>query len=177
MTLTRDILEAATPQLSGALEKEWVDINALLSSCINLLRFKANEKKQTITLTIPDTPLSLYINKEKIWRVINNLVINAIKFSNSGSVIEVTTARDKYQLRIAVKDSGIGIPDNMKNKVFDMFTDAKRYGTAGEKSFGLGLSICQQIIEDHDGTISFESEENKGTTFVVSLPIDGIRIR
>jgi signal transduction histidine kinase len=177
MTLTRDILEAATPQPSGALEKEWVDINALLSSSINLLRFKAGEKKQTIALTIPDTPLSLYINKEKIWRVINNLVINAIKFSNSGSVIEVTTARDKYQLRIAVKDSGIGIPDNMKNKVFDMFTDAKRYGTAGEKSFGLGLSICQQIIEDHSGTISFESEENKGTTFVVSLPIDGIRIR
>lgn len=174
MTLTRDILEAATPQQSGLLEKEWVDINALLTSSINLLRFKADEKKQAIKLTVPDAPLSLYINKEKIWRVINNLVINAVKFSASGSVIEVSAVRDKNELRIAVKDSGIGIPDNMKSKVFDMFTDAKRYGTAGEKSFGLGLSICRQIIEDHNGSISFKSEEGKGTTFFVTLPIESI---
>lgn len=176
MTLTKDILEAASQQQSGTLEKEWVDINALLANSINLLRFKADEKKQHIDLTLPPTPISLYINKEKIWRVINNLVINAVKFSNSGANIEVMAERDNHNLRISVKDSGIGIPDNMKNKIFDMFTDAKRYGTAGEKSFGLGLSICRQIILDHGGTITFLSQENKGTTFVVTLPIDSITV-
>ncbi|WP_276131681.1 ATP-binding protein [Polluticoccus soli] len=176
MTLTKDILEAATPEQTGPLEKEWVDINALLANSINLLRFKADEKKQTIDLALPEAPISLYINKEKIWRVINNLVINAVKFSNTGAKIIVTAERDKDNLRISVKDSGIGIPDNMKNKVFDMFTDAKRYGTAGEKSFGLGLSICRQIIQDHGGSITFESQENKGTTFAVILPIDSIAV-
>lgn len=176
MTLTKDILEAASPRQAGQMEKEWVEINGLLHNSINLLRFKAEEKKQNIVLKLPEAPLSLYINKEKIWRVINNLVINAIKFSDNGSTIEVVADRDKYEVRIAVRDNGIGIPAKYKDKIFDMFTDAKRLGTAGEKSFGLGLSICKQIIEDHGGTIRFDSEENKGTTFYITLPIDSITI-
>ncbi|HEX8278517.1 MAG TPA: ATP-binding protein, partial [Segetibacter sp.] len=68
-----------------------------------------------------------------------------------------------------IEDSGIGIPDSLKSKVFDMFTEAKRPGTAGEKPYGLGLSICRQIVEAHGGSICFESEEGKGTTFFVRL--------
>lgn len=176
MTLTKDILEAAAPQQGARMEREWVDINALLINSVNLLRFKAGEKKQTIKLTVPETPISLYINKEKIWRVLNNLVINAVKFSGTNAAIEVTAERDKYEFKIAVKDFGIGIPEAYKNKIFDMFTEAKRYGTAGEKSFGLGLSICRQIIEQHGGAITFESEENVGTTFYITLPIDSITV-
>ena len=71
-------------------------------------------------------------------------------------------------MEISVKDSGIGIPEKFKSKVFNTFTDARRPGTAGEKSFGLGLSICKQIIELHDGKIWFESND-KGTTFHFTL--------
>ena len=177
MTLTKDILDAAAPRKNDeTLEKEWVDINALLTNCVGLLRFKADEKKQSILLSLPEAPISLYVNKEKIWRVVNNLVINAIKFSNNGSAIEVKAARNEHDLTISITDSGIGIPEKYKNKVFDMFTEAKRLGTAGERSFGLGLSICRQIIEDHGGTIRFDSEENRGTTFYVTLPIDSITV-
>jgi two-component system sensor histidine kinase VicK len=73
-------------------------------------------------------------------------------------------------VEISVKDSGIGIPENMKNKVFNMFTEAKRPGTAGEKSFGLGLSISKQIIEKHAGKIWFERNNSKEVTFYVRLP-------
>ena len=73
-------------------------------------------------------------------------------------------------IHISVSDNGIGIPDDIKDDVFNIFTNAKRPGTAGEKSFGLGLSICQQIIENHHGKIWFESEVNAGTTFHISLP-------
>ncbi|HEY9197076.1 MAG TPA: HAMP domain-containing sensor histidine kinase, partial [Mucilaginibacter sp.] len=70
----------------------------------------------------------------------------------------------------SIQDNGIGIPDELKQRVFNMFTDAKRNGTAGEKSFGLGLSICQQIVDKHNGKIWLESEPGFGTIFYVFLP-------
>ncbi|HEY9197579.1 MAG TPA: ATP-binding protein [Mucilaginibacter sp.] len=72
---------------------------------------------------------------------------------------------------ISVEDHGIGIPDEMKDKIFDMFTQAKRSGTAGEQAFGLGLAISKQIIEAHSGRIWFESLPGNGTTFYVELPV------
>ncbi len=74
------------------------------------------------------------------------------------------------EVQISFKDHGIGIPDKLKNQIFHMFTDAKRPGTEGEKSFGLGLSICQQIIEKHNGRLWFKSDTENGTTFYFSLP-------
>jgi signal transduction histidine kinase len=71
---------------------------------------------------------------------------------------------------ITVEDEGIGIPDNLKDKIFDMFSEAKRKGTAGEQPFGLGLAISKQIVEAHGGNIWFESREKGGTAFYVKLP-------
>jgi two-component system sensor histidine kinase VicK len=117
-----------------------------------------------------DHPKQLNISQEKIWRVISNLISNAIKFSPNNADIKVKVANGNNEVKISVSDNGIGIPDNIKNDVFNTFTNAKRTGTAGEKSFGLGLSICRQIIENHNGKIWFESNAGKGTTFYISLP-------
>jgi signal transduction histidine kinase len=73
---------------------------------------------------------------------------------------------------IKIKDHGIGIPLDLREKIFNIFTDAKRKGTSGEHSFGLGLAISKQIIEAHGGRIWLESEVDKGSTFFVSLPMD-----
>jgi two-component system sensor histidine kinase VicK len=116
-------------------------------------------------------PQKLLISREKIWRVISNLISNAIKFSPNGAIINLKITGDNDAIKIAVADNGIGIPDNIKDLVFNKFTSAKRPGTAGEKSFGLGLSICRQIIENHDGEIWFESNTDNGTTFYISLPL------
>jgi signal transduction histidine kinase len=115
-------------------------------------------------------PEELLISREKIWRVMSNLISNAIKFSPQGSAINVKIEDYGNEVEISVKDHGIGIPDAIKDKVFNIFTEAKRTGTAGEKSFGLGLSICRQIIENHQGKIWFKSDDKKGTTFFVRLP-------
>lgn len=72
---------------------------------------------------------------------------------------------------VSIKDEGIGIPESIKNKVFEWYTDGKRSGTEGEKPFGMGLAISKQIIAAHGGAIWFESEENKGTTFYIEIPI------
>jgi len=150
-------------------DKELVEINSLLSNSVELLRFKAAEKDQEIILELIETPVELFIAREKIWRVISNLISNAIKFSKQNSPIFVKLTDNGSYITISVKDNGIGIPDDIKHNIFNMFTDAKRPGTNGEKSFGLGLSICKQIIENHNGNIWFESEDGKGSTFFISL--------
>jgi len=165
--LINEILEA-TDSSKSELSKQLVDINVLLNNSVELMRFKAAEKNQRIILKPLSLSQQILINREKIWRVISNLISNAIKFSPVGSAIEVDIIDKKDKIQVCVTDHGIGIPENLKPKVFNMFTEAKRPGTLGEKSFGLGLSICRQIIENHGGKIWFESN-TQGTTFFICL--------
>ncbi|PWS30214.1 sensor histidine kinase [Pedobacter paludis] len=151
------------------IEKDHVDLSALLNYCVNLLQYKATEKNQKIVLT--STPITLGLNREKIWRVMSNLITNAVKFSPEKSTIEVNMGIFKNSVLISVQDTGIGIPDKIKEKIFNINEEAKRPGTNGEKSFGIGLVISKQIIEAHNGKIWFNSVVNKGTTFFVELPI------
>ncbi|MNY69003.1 Adaptive-response sensory-kinase SasA [compost metagenome] len=69
-----------------------------------------------------------------------------------------------------MQDHGIGIPEDLQGHIFHSTNDARRVGTAGEQSFGIGLSICKQIVEAHGGKIWFESASGTGTTFFVELP-------
>ena len=71
-----------------------------------------------------------------------------------------------------VRDRGIGIPAGYKNQIIDLYTDLGRTGTSGEQSFGMGLSISRQIIQAHNGRLWFESEQGKGTTFYIELPVE-----
>jgi signal transduction histidine kinase len=169
LELINEILEV-TDNESSPLKKQLIDINALLSRNIELLRFKAAEKNQQIKLSLLPHSISILINREKISRVISNLISNAMKFSPNNAEIDVKVLEFENEIKISVKDNGVGIPDNLHEKVFNMFTEAKRPGTAGEKSFGLGLSISKQIVESHNGKIWFESDGKTGTTFYVRLP-------
>ncbi|WP_421943001.1 sensor histidine kinase [Pedobacter sp.] len=152
------------------LAKEPVELDTLLKYCINQLKYKAEEKKQVIELE--SRPIIININREKIWRVISNLVTNAIKFSKPNEKIKVWIKSSAERVLISVKDHGIGMPDEIKAKIFNPSADVKRTGTNGEKSYGIGLLISKQIIEAHGGLIWFESTPEIGTTFFVELPIN-----
>jgi signal transduction histidine kinase len=102
--------------------------------------------------------------------VITNLVNNAIKFSPAGSVINIQVEKENKNALVIISDRGIGIPKEHHQDIFTMFTHARRKGTAGEVSHGMGLSICKQFVEEHGGYIAMESEVGKGTTFIVRLP-------
>ena len=139
-----------------------------VAHCVDLLHYKADAKGQYINLQT--TPVILSVNREKIWRVVSNLIANAIKFSPSGASILVKLEEKEKHVIIAVEDHGIGIPVEIKDKIFDMFTEARRPGTAGEQPFGLGLAISKQIVEAHGGEIWFNSKRDNGTIFYVKLP-------
>ncbi len=171
LALIAEILEAADQSNRKEQEKESVSINQLIKSATELLQLKASEKQQSIKYVLPKQEFFVMVNAEKIKRVIGNLVNNAIKFSPKETDITINLSRDEEDLIISVTDQGIGIPTELQDKVFDMFTEAKRKGTAGELPYGLGLSICKQIVEAHSGSIWFTSKTGEGTTFYVKLPI------
>ena len=169
LALISEILEAAGTESKKELLRERVEANTLLTEVVTTLRFKAAEKQQTINLELLTEKQEVLITKEKIQRVITNLISNAIKFSPPDSEVNVKCIQMENVVQFIIEDNGIGIPEKLKSKVFDMFTEAKRPGTSGERPYGLGLSICKRIVEAHGGSIWFESEEGKGTTFVVEL--------
>ncbi|MFC5409362.1 sensor histidine kinase [Larkinella bovis] len=150
-------------------KKRAVDLSEFLASGVEMLQLKARDKKQSIELQT--VPVQVMMDRQKMGRVMSNLITNAIKFSPSGSTTYVQAEKRGEVVLITVKDQGIGIPATLQDNVFDLFTAAKRPGTAGEKTFGLGLAISRQIVEAHGGKLWFETEENRGTTFFVELSI------
>lgn len=102
--------------------------------------------------------------------ILRNLIINAIKFSKPGQHIEIRTSRNEHMLHIEVVDQGIGIPEDIHKKLFSPDYSKSRYGTQNEKGFGLGLLLCKQLAEIHQGDISAHSIPNQKTTFTVALP-------
>lgn len=167
LELVSDLLQVHTHVED--MKKEPIDLYQMLYYCVDLMRFKAEAKMQQITLHA--APVTLSVNREKMWRVVSNLIANAIKFSPTGANISVQMTENSNNVIIQVEDHGIGIPLEMKDKIFDMFTEAKRQGTAGEQAFGLGLAISKQIVEAHGGSIWFNSDKGNGTTFYVQLPL------
>ncbi len=157
------------PGRAEEMHKEPVDLKQMLHYCTDILLHKANDKKQQIR--VQAKPATILIDNEKMWRVVSNLIANAVKFSQHGAIITIRLKENPGHIVIEVEDQGIGIPEALQDKIFDMFTEAKRPGTAGEVSFGMGLAISKQIVEAHKGKIWFESKPGNGTIFFVELPL------
>ena len=114
---------------------------------------------------------NVIVDKEKITWVLNNLVSNAIKYTNSGGKIIIGAVIAGEKMKVFVKDNGTGIPREYHERIFDKFVKISAYDTEFLSS-GIGLSIAKGIVEAHDGIIYCESEVNKGSTFTFTLPLE-----
>jgi signal transduction histidine kinase len=141
--------------------KKNIEINALLGS----------KKEIKLVLNIPQPLPEIAIDPIKIEQVLNNLISNAIKYSNKNTTVTINAFSTGHYLLISVQDEGQGIPENELEKVFVPFSKISVRGTAGEKSTGLGLSIVKRIVTGHLGRIWVESEVGKGTAFYFTLPL------
>jgi signal transduction histidine kinase len=170
--LINDILDMAKVS-SGVmrLKLEEQHLGALVQTNCNLNRYLAQQKSIGLTCSVEEPLPTVRIDTLKIEQVLNNLISNAIKFSHPGTNLTVSVRRDGHWVLLSVKDQGLGIPRSELAKVFEPFQKTSVRSTAGEKSTGLGLAICRRIVEDHGGKITVESEETKGSTFHVRLPV------
>jgi two-component system sensor histidine kinase VicK len=173
LALVNELLSGGLSGETPVLDRGVFDLPKMVAENVELMRFNAAEKQQVIEAKLGDTSLPILADAEKLGRVLNNILGNAIKFSPAGSTIRITLAEAGSCYRIAIRDQGMGIPATAHGQVFEVFSLARRPGTQGEKSFGLGLSISRQIIEAHGGKLWFESEEGKGTEFIIELPAMG----
>ncbi|RZJ78992.1 MAG: HAMP domain-containing histidine kinase, partial [Chryseobacterium sp.] len=138
------------------------------------MSWQANaEEQRKINFIAYETELLSSVNASKFNRVIDNLIGNGLKFSETNTPIDVEVTKNEKACLIRIKDYGIGIPEDLKIMLFDQFSKAGRQGLKGERSIGLGLHISKDIIEQHGGTLSLESEVNKGSTFTISMPLAG----
>ncbi len=130
------------------------------------------EKKIKVNFRKPEVNLpKLKVDKEKIQLVFQNLLDNAIRYSPPKSRVTISLEYDKNNIKVVVRDTGVGIPKNQQDKIFTRFFRGKNIMKIDTEGTGLGLYITKNIIEAHGGKIWFESEEGRGTTFYFTLPV------
>jgi two-component system sensor histidine kinase VicK len=134
--------------------------------------YKQSEEtlQRTFNFSASTDIIQIDIDETKVVQAFNNLVSNAIKFTQENGIIDISIKEEDNTVLLVVSDNGIGIPEKHHNSLFDKFTSARRIGLHGETSTGLGMSIIKSIIDWHHGEIWFESKENEGTTFYIRLP-------
>ena len=150
------------------------DIVSTLQNVVKLQEKVAQSKGLQLLFenTIELIPFQLVADEPKIMQVINNLLSNAIKFTPKGGAVTLRLQpQGDDRLLIVVQDTGIGIPAEHLPRVFEKFGNHQRSGTSGEKGTGLGMTIVKRFVELHGGAIDVESQQGKGTTFTISLPI------
>ncbi len=148
-----------------------LDLVKLMKSNIAIHKVMAERKKITVNFKSDNKEIFAHFDQVKIEQVLNNLISNAIKFSLPDSEVNVLLTKNDRQIILMVIDNGQGIPKDEQEKLFHPFAKTSVQSTGGERSTGLGLSICKKIVEAHNGKIWFDSETNKGSTFYVALPI------
>ena len=147
-----------------------VELRRFLEPIIAQMNLLFNQKKIRYKLNLDEAPESWVFDKKRIAQVLENLLTNAAKFSESDSSVVVHLRKEDGFLRIAVQDKGQGIPEDEISKIFQKFHKGHAKPTAGESSTGLGLAIAKQIVEQHQGNIHVESRIGEGSTFTIILP-------
>lgn len=152
---------------SMVLKMEANDINGAIGEVYKTMAPVAEKKALKLTLKLDDSLPLVRFDRDKIIQVLTNLVNNAIKFTEKGT-ITITSGRGDNFIRVSVKDTGPGIRSEDMSKLFRRFSQLKR----SSGGTGLGLAICKEIIDLHRGKMGAESEFGKGTTFHFILPLE-----
>ena len=148
-----------------------IDVASLLDSAIDANAGFGEQYGVVFVKGNIDDGLMVCGDEDRLAQVVSNLMANAAKYSAREKKVELSLARLKDDIRIAVKDYGKGIPEEFQERVFEKFAQADSSDTRQLGGTGLGLSICKAIVEQHGGKIGFETKVGHGTTFFVDLPL------
>jgi len=153
------------------LNKEELNLCRLVNNLVPLFRGEAERKDITLIFDCDENIPKVLVDRQQIRRVVDNLLSNALKFTPSGGKISVQVLNNGNDVCLQVEDTGPGIPEAEVDRLFVEFGKTSNLPTGGEKSTGLGLSICQRIVKAHDGSIDFVNLPEGGARFSVILPV------
>jgi signal transduction histidine kinase len=166
--LLEDFLDVQRIEHQGLeLSAENVDLASLLDEQAQL--YAAQSPKHRLEVALADRPLQVRGDPNRLAQVVGNLLSNAIKYSPEGGVVELAAMRHDGEVRVSVRDEGLGIPSDQQERIFTKFFrgDAAATGITGT---GLGLAVSREIVEAHGGRIGFDSDPGTGSTFWIELP-------
>lgn len=168
--LLKNLLDWSRSQCGDiSINKEPVRLTSLLDTAIDNVKIMAQKKEIGLVNEVPYN-VHIYSDKVIILIILNNLISNAIKFSERNKKIIISAEEDENYVTVKVIDEGCGIEEYNLEKLFDLDKDFIKPGTDGIKGTGLGLTICKELIEKQNGKIWAESVVGKGSTFYFSLP-------
>ena len=152
------------------LKREQFSAEEILGRCVERIRPVADHKQIEIRVaSLPEGMLNG--DRELMEYAFYNLLSNAVKYSGPATVVHVSGTRENGRVRVAVEDQGVGIERKEVKRIFEKFYRTRSAEQSGEKGTGVGLSIVQQIVVQHGGTVTVTSEVGKGSIFTVSLPL------
>jgi signal transduction histidine kinase len=172
MSIVNDLLDFSRFS-SGrfSLDRTTVDIEPIVGEVVQNKRIAPNPPNVELNIQPEAKGAMLDGDPIRIQQVLDNLLSNAMKFTEAGGHIEVNVERHGGSLRVSVVDHGPGIPKCFQARVFDAFAQADSSAARRQGGVGLGLTICKSIVEAHGGSIGFMSNEGEGATFYFELPL------
>jgi len=172
LLLINDILDIEKIE-SGEMkfDNQVVNIHSILEKSKIENQSYVDQYKVSISITSEEQPFFIYADPNRMMQVMANLISNAAKFSDPGSSIDISIKSNQSNMLLKVTDHGCGIPESFKEKLFEKFTQSDASSTRKVGGTGLGLNITKAIIEKLNGTLTFESMENIGTTFTITMPL------
>ena len=154
------------------LRREWVTTEDILRDAVESSRPLIDECGHQLVLTLPEQQLSLHADRTRLTQAFMNLLNNAAKYMDRGGRIEVIAQRADSDVVVTVKDTGIGIPGDRLQSVFELFSQVETALTRSRGGLGIGLSLTQRLVEMHGGTVLARSEgTGLGSEFEVRLPL------
>ncbi len=154
------------------LRKEAVEVATIISGAATTVRPLIEDRKHDLILELPPEPVCVFADPTRAEQIVMNLLTNAAKYTKNGGRVTVRATSDENQAVIEVIDTGVGLPPELLNRVFDLFAQADRTLDRSEGGLGIGLTVAQKLAEMHGGMITANSEGlGKGSTFTVRLPI------
>jgi signal transduction histidine kinase len=170
--LVNDLLDISKIEAGKlALDLEAADLRAIIENNVALNRILADKREVKLSL-FQDAGIPLMmLDSAKIEQVLDNLIVNAVKFSPAGGTVEVRLDKGENDVTLSVSDQGPGIPEDEFHKLFNPFEKTSAKSATKEKGTGLGLAIVKKIVSGHQGKIWVESQVGKGSTFHVQLPL------
>jgi two-component system NtrC family sensor kinase len=161
--MLRNMLSFSKPEEEA---RKKINVNELLEGILLMMEKQMKEANvKVVTRLDPEIP-GIMASTNQMRQVILNLFKNAKEAMPRGGSLTVRTEKEDTKVLIRIQDTGIGIPEEIRNRIFEAFFTTKQK----VKGVGLGLSVCYGIIKDHGGEIRVDSKEGKGTTFTISLP-------